>query len=169
MLSGCKNKICPHTTKQISTRYSYHMRTFLPPICMLLFLFMRGPGKVSAQSDYTIRFQHLGKKKGVLLIGWYRDAAGFRQPSKAVFSRQVPVSGVDSVSVVFPQVPAGKYAVAVFFDLDGDGVLDTNVLGIPKERYGFSNNVYPTFRAASFSEAAFDVGTGPAHQTIRLK
>lgn len=147
----------------------FYMRTFLPIILILLVFLLTGPVPLSAQSDYTIQFQHLSKKKGVLFIGWYNEAASFRQPSKAVFSRQVPVSGVDSVSVVFPQVPAGKYAVAVFFDLDGDGVLDTNMLGIPKERYGFSNNVYPTFRAASFSEAAFEVGKGPDRQTIRLK
>ena len=169
MISGCKNNICLYTTKPISGGYTGKMRAFFPTIWILLLVLMGGSVSLSAQSDYTIRFQHLSKKKGVLYIGWYRDAASFRQPSKAVFSRQVPVSGVDSVSVVFPQVPAGKYAVAVFFDLDGDGVLDTNVLGIPKERYGFSNNVYPTFRAANFTEAAFDVGTGPGSQTIRLK
>jgi uncharacterized protein (DUF2141 family) len=47
--------------------------------------------------------------------------------------------------------------------------MDTNFLGIPKEKYGFSNNKYPLARAASFKEAAVTIGDKDGTINIRLK
>ncbi len=49
----------------------------------------------------------------------------------------------------------GKIAIAVFQDLNGNGKLDKNIVGMPKEPYGFSLNFRPTFRGPHFEEAAF--------------
>lgn len=46
-----------------------------------------------------------------------------------------------SMTFVFENVPAGVYAVAAYHDVNGDGVMDTNFIGIPREPYGFSNDV----------------------------
>jgi uncharacterized protein (DUF2141 family) len=52
----------------------------------------------------------------------------------------------------FRNVPAGPIAVAVYQDVNGDGQLNRNLLGIPSEPYGFSNDVgriaIPTFERA---------------------
>ncbi|MBI5607299.1 MAG: DUF2141 domain-containing protein [Deltaproteobacteria bacterium] len=40
----------------------------------------------------------------------------------------------------FEAVPAGEYAVAVFHDMDGDGKLTTNFLGVPQEDLAISRN-----------------------------
>jgi uncharacterized protein (DUF2141 family) len=42
--------------------------------------------------------------------------------------------------VAFNNLPVGTYAVSVYQDANGNEQLDKNFLGIPKERYGFSNN-----------------------------
>lgn len=55
----------------------------------------------------------------------------------------------------FTNIAPGRYAVAVFQDVNGNHRLDTNWLGIPSEPWGVSNNVRPTLRAPSFDEAAF--------------
>ena len=47
------------------------------------------------------------------------------------------------------------YAIAVFHDLNRNGVLDKNPFGIPTEPYGFSNNARNTFSAPSFGQASF--------------
>ena len=38
-------------------------------------------------------------------------------------------------------VKPGPYAIAVFHDLNGNGKLDRNFIGLPSEPYGFSNDV----------------------------
>lgn len=43
--------------------------------------------------------------------------------------------------------------------------MDTNFLGIPTERYGFSKNPRPFLRAPTFKEAVFEV----AHDAVKLE
>jgi uncharacterized protein (DUF2141 family) len=45
------------------------------------------------------------------------------------------------MTFVFENVPAGVYAIAAYHDVDSNGVMDTNFIGIPREPYGFSNDV----------------------------
>lgn len=61
----------------------------------------------------------------------------------------------------FTNIAAGSYAVAVSHDLNGNRRTDTNLLGIPTEDWGVSNNVRPTLRAPRFDEAAVEVTDGP--------
>ncbi len=73
------------------------------------------------------------------------------------------------VAVHFPNTLAGTYAVKVFHDVDENGTLDTNWMGIPKEPYGFSNDAMGTFGPPSFQQASFKVGTGRTTIRIRMK
>jgi len=62
----------------------------------------------------------------------------------------------DSALCVFTDVPAGRYAIVVYHDENGNGHFDQNALGMPLEGYGFSNNAAPLFDAPNFAAAAFD-------------
>lgn len=55
----------------------------------------------------------------------------------------------------FEDIPPGTYAMAVIHDANMNGKLDTNLLGIPREGYGFSNDAKGLFGAPSFSAASF--------------
>jgi uncharacterized protein (DUF2141 family) len=68
-------------------------------------------------------------------------------------SREAMPPGLD---VLFPDLSPGRYAVAVYQDIDGDGALNKNMLGLPTEPYGFSNDI-GRFRPPVFSEALFDL------------
>jgi uncharacterized protein (DUF2141 family) len=56
----------------------------------------------------------------------------------------------------FDNVAPGTYAIAVLHDENSNGDMDYNIIGMPIEGYGFSNNVRarmlmaPSFKAASF-------------------
>lgn len=58
-------------------------------------------------------------------------------------------------TIVFQNVPYGRYAMSSFFDKNENGRLDTNFIGIPKEPYAFSMNPSSNFGPPSFDEAAF--------------
>ncbi len=66
----------------------------------------------------------------------------------------------------FDNLPVGTYAIAIFHDSNNNKKLDKNWVGIPKEGYGFSNNVFGTFGPPSFQEASFKV---KANNTTNLK
>lgn len=71
--------------------------------------------------------------------------------------------------VVFDNVPAGTYAVAVYHDEDGDGELDTNFLGIPSEGVGVSRDAKGSFGPPSFRDAKFTVQSARITLTITMK
>jgi len=60
---------------------------------------------------------------------------------------------------VFERMPYGTYSIKVFHDENGNSQLDTNVLGKPTERYGFSNNAQGRFGPPPFSRATFSLNS----------
>ncbi|MDP4535120.1 DUF2141 domain-containing protein [Alkalimonas collagenimarina] len=69
-------------------------------------------------------------------------------------------------TLIFNDVVAGTYAVSVFYDVNDNGKLDTNLFGIPKEPTGVSNNVTGRNGPPKFEDASFEVKTG---QSIQLQ
>jgi uncharacterized protein (DUF2141 family) len=59
--------------------------------------------------------------------------------------------------VTLKNLPRGVYAVSVFHDENMNGRLDKNVLGIPKEGYGASNNPRKSMGPPKFAEAKFQL------------
>ncbi len=60
----------------------------------------------------------------------------------------------------------GKYAVSVYVDENGNGRLDKNMFGAPKEPFGVSNNVVPKLSAPKLEECLFDLNKS---QNIRIQ
>ena len=52
-------------------------------------------------------------------------------------------------------LPAGEYALSVFQDVNDDGKLERNFIGIPKEPAGLSNNARPRFGPPKYKDAVF--------------
>jgi len=75
----------------------------------------------------------------------------------------------DSTRILMQNLPAGKYAVAVFADRNQNGKLDRNIAGMPTEQYGFSNDARRLFGPPSFADAAFELGDGAVVQSIHLQ
>ena len=55
----------------------------------------------------------------------------------------------------FPNIQEREIAVMVFQDLNSNGILDTNFLGIPTEPIGFSNNPKITFGPPEYAEITY--------------
>jgi uncharacterized protein (DUF2141 family) len=63
----------------------------------------------------------------------------------------------------------GTYAVRLYHDANGNEKLDTNVFGVPKEAYGFSNDARGRFGPPDFEEAAFTLSSDARSITITAK
>jgi len=70
---------------------------------------------------------------------------------------------------VFEGMPYGTYSIKAFHDENGNNQLDTNVLGKPTERYGFSNNADGHFGIPPFSSTAFTLSSPETALEIRLQ
>jgi len=92
--------------------------------------------------------------KGFLRCRLYSRPEGF--PGKPPFDAEqsVPVTAA-TATCTFPGVAPGTYAVALFHDENGDGKLDTNFMGIPREGVGVSNNKLRSFGPPKWDDAKF--------------
>ncbi len=59
--------------------------------------------------------------------------------------------------VQIKDVPPGVYGISLFHDTNGNGELDTNFLGIPKEPIACSNNAVGRFGPPSWADAKFEM------------
>jgi uncharacterized protein (DUF2141 family) len=66
-------------------------------------------------------------------------------------------------------IPAGRYALAVFEDLNNNRKLDKNLTGIPIEPYVFSNNAGSKWTKPTFEDASFELSNGSNHLFLKLK
>src|SRR5687767_1389684 len=69
----------------------------------------------------------------------------------------------------FADIAPGTYALAVIHDENRDGELATNLMGMPKEGYGFSNDAKGTLGAPSFEAASFSYNGQSLNMTIALQ
>lgn len=68
----------------------------------------------------------------------------------------------------FRGLPPGRYAIAAYHDLNGNGRLDKQTFGLPAEPYGFSNDV-GRIAPPSFARALIDVVDPTTIVSVRLK
>lgn len=117
----------------------------------------------------SISFTNISEAKGSLYIGVYDSESSFLQEKKVVFKKVLPVRKKGSIELKIPDLAPGFYAVSCFHDLNDNGKLDKNLVGIPSEPYGFSNNARPKFRAPKWEEAKFEIKSGENRIAIRLE
>lgn len=118
---------------------------------------------------YNLTFSVKGvqSNKGVLMAALFSDEKIMTKcvddmlnkipcvPAKSGFFK--PDSNKTVNSITFDNLAKGKYAAIVFQDLNGDGTLNTNFLGMPLEPYAFSKNAIGLFGPANFKQASFNL------------
>jgi len=97
-------------------------------------------------------------KGGELSAGLFLEA-NFPKPGKQLIGTAVRVNA-NEMSIIFKDVPPGKYGVVAFQDIDANKELKKNLLGFPKEPIGFSNDARIKMGPPSFSDAAIQVEAG---------
>jgi uncharacterized protein (DUF2141 family) len=75
---------------------------------------------------------------------------------QCAYTASMPARAGENVIAV-PDVPKGGWAVLVYQDENGNAELDRNLIGIPKENYGFSRDARGKFGPPGFDDAVIDV------------
>lgn len=128
------------------------------------------PGRAAADGTLRVTATNVTSDAGSLVVwvydnadAWLGDGWRTRKVVKVAGSR----TG-ESITVELG-LPAGEYALSVFHDVDDDGKLERNFIGLPKEPAGLSNNLRPKFGPPRWKDAKFAVGDGLTVQEIALQ
>ena len=127
---------------------------------IILFLFLTAIGNLFAGA-LTIRVENTEPGKGHLMVGIFNDERNF--PDDYFKGQRVIVTNTTMV-ITFTDLPEGVYAVSVYQDTNDNEQLDKNIFGVPKEKYGFSNNA----GRPNYEKCLFDFKNDMTI-TIRLK
>jgi uncharacterized protein (DUF2141 family) len=85
----------------------------------------------------TVTVTNVPGAKGNMLIGLYDSVESFTDTPLAE-SPKIAVTSVGDLVATIANVKPGTYAIAVIQDLNGNGKLDRNFIGMPKEPLAFS-------------------------------
>jgi uncharacterized protein (DUF2141 family) len=121
------------------------------------------PAQAQAQAaSVELTVAKLRNNQGTLGCQLFASAEGFpTQRERARASVLAPI--VDGhARCSFSGLRAGSYAVAVMHDENGNRKLDTNLLGMPTEGYGVSNNRTHAMSAPRWEDARFELADGEA-------
>lgn len=108
----------------------------------------------NAQNTVEVEIVNFDSNKGMAYVALYN--------SEGTFLKKELKGGMTDIQnqmakLTFRDLPDGEYAISVFHDADGNGELTTNFLGIPKEKYGASNDAPARFGPPKWNDARFDV------------
>lgn len=117
--------------------------------------------------EIEIRLHGAASSEGKLRLALFEDEAAF-EAGRQLAGIFVPASP-NAVEIVFRDVPAGTYAISSFHDRNDNSELDRNLVGMPVEAFGFSNDARGTFGPPSFEKMSFSVGDAPVALEIHLR
>ena len=120
-------------------------------------------------AELLIEVRGVRSDVGRIYVAVHTPRTGEKFPdADGMFAGVQQQAHVGDMRFVLRDLPAGRYAVNAFHDENGNGNLDTNVLGIPKEGYGFANDPPTNFGPPDFEEAAVTVGDPPATAAMTM-
>jgi uncharacterized protein (DUF2141 family) len=122
--------------------------------CMLLLVV----SSLSAKG-LTIIVKGITDVEGEIVVALFDSESSYNDEHNPVLSSIVSVKDTTEI-IVLDSIDEGDYAVKLYQDSDSNGKLNRNIFRIPSERYGFSNNIRPATRAATFQEALFSYKSG---------
>ena len=98
------------------------------------------PAEELKSSEITVEVRCEDEDKGRVYVALHDSEKTFPKKGNEAPHHAMAEISKGKVKVTFKEVPEGTYALSAFFDENGNGKLDCNFLGIPKERAGVSNN-----------------------------
>jgi uncharacterized protein (DUF2141 family) len=118
--------------------------------------------------NLKVTITKLDSNNGVVLVSLFKEGSGFPDDAAKAFGKEKGYIVEKSATIIFKSVPPGSYAVAILHDENNNQKMDKNMLGIPKEGYGFSNNASAPFGPPSYKKASF-THTGTKQTEIQIK
>ncbi len=105
------------------------------------------------QGQLKLEVENIQQPEGIIWVGIYQQD-NYLVKEQAII-KGVNVTQTGKLEVVIDSLPYATYAIALFHDINENGELDRNFLGIPSEPYAFSAPPRSKWRLPRFDEIAF--------------
>jgi uncharacterized protein (DUF2141 family) len=110
--------------------------------------------KRSVQIPLTLVIKNLESTSAPVVVGLYNPKSKFPDPKGQLKEYHFKPHGNELRATITDQ-KFGDYAMAIYQDVNSNGKIDKNLVGIPTEPYAFSDNYVPKVKAPSFDNCKF--------------
>jgi uncharacterized protein (DUF2141 family) len=121
---------------------------------------------LASAASLTIRIDDVRSDDGTVQVALYDTAGSFLKKAVGAAAEKA-LKG--STTVIFKDLAAGEYAYAIYHDANGNGKMDSNMMGIPTEDYAFSNNAFGKMGPPKFDDARFTLPAAGLNASVSLK
>jgi uncharacterized protein (DUF2141 family) len=133
-----------------------------------ILLLALAPGSAPGTATLVVKVEKVSPRGGDLRVALYTEQAYGADNGEPVQDAVVPARPGETI-VTLAGIRPGIYAVKMFQDFNRNGRFDMNWLGLPLEKYGFSNDARPTFTEPPFAATKFELRPGTNTITIHLQ
>ena len=132
---------------------------------IFLVLMLQSAAQLLLAQNLTLEVHGIEKAEGQLYVAIYHSKETFLKKPLAAFRVDVKEK---VLSIPCQGMSAGTYAISLFQDENGNGKLDTGSFGIPKEKYGFSNDAEGVMGPPAYDKCRFTL-VGDTTLVVHLK
>lgn len=112
----------------------------------------------------TFKFVNITEAKGTLFMTVLKNENSFSIDNPSIndtlLRTTMNITSKKDILITVSNLKPGKYVAKFFHDINNNGKLDVNVLKIPKEPYGFSNNAKGMFGLPKYQDCIFEITKG---------
>jgi uncharacterized protein (DUF2141 family) len=120
---------------------------------------------VLADTPVTVEVRNVANAEGSMVLNVYDNSKDWLETGMR--RETAPVDGQSTVTFEL-DLPPGNYAFHAYQDLDDDGEMKSNFIGIPKEPTAVSNDAKGRFGPPKYKDASVAVGTDPVTVPMNL-
>lgn len=143
----------------------FHLLRYALPALGIIVVTAALSAKAQAGS-LSITVENIQHDSGQVMLALCQSKAAFDGEEPAIASFMQAPNG-ESLTISTTALPPGEYGIRVMHDVDGDGEMGSNMLGMPTEPWAFSNNATGNFGPPTWEDIVFTIDDD-ATQTIRL-
>jgi uncharacterized protein (DUF2141 family) len=104
-----------------------------------------------------ICINNIQSNEGQICVAVFNSEEGFKT-EKTFWEKYYPKTNLtDKTFKLKVQVPPGTYGVSILDDVNMDGKMKYNIIGIPREGFGFGNYHHNSFFKPRFSDFSFEL------------
>ncbi len=115
-----------------------------------------------------MKVEKVSPRGGDVRVALYTEANYSDDNAKDVNDAVVPAHPGETI-VTLTDIKPGVYAVKLFQDINRNGEFDLSWIGLPLEKFGFSNDAHPTFSEPPFAATRFEVRPGANTIVVHLQ
>jgi uncharacterized protein (DUF2141 family) len=110
--------------------------------------------------DLIVNIENIENNEGNIRVQLFDESVKEAFPLESEKAIRLEITDIanNKAQVIFKNIPYGIYVVSAHHDKNLNAKMDKNILGLPTEGWGVSNNIKPIMRIPNFDECSFYAG-----------